>query len=217
MAGQARGRDELDGEIMNAISELIGTVIGRGEQLAQKLSIPVSFIKALHTMECPMAMKDLGKRMHCDPSFVTLVADALEKHGLARREPHPGDRRIKNLVLTSDGESLRQRVEREIAARMPWSRALNDEERKLFLALIRKMLNADQSAAANGTGTAGAEAGDPDSPSPLVTASRHGQPEADGTLQAVEQAERELGWTPRVTPAGTGEVSSSATAGPATK
>ncbi len=30
-----------------------------------------------------MAMKELGKRMHCDPSFVTLVADMLEKRGLA--------------------------------------------------------------------------------------------------------------------------------------
>ena len=80
-------REQLNAEILESVSELIGRVIGHGEQLAQKLCIPIPFIKALHTMECPMAMKDLGKRMRCDPSFVTLVADMLEKRGLARREP----------------------------------------------------------------------------------------------------------------------------------
>jgi DNA-binding MarR family transcriptional regulator len=121
---------------------LIGRVISHGERLAQKLAIPAPFIKALHSMDCPMAMKDLGKRMHCDPSFVTLVADMLEKRGLARREPHPEDRRVKNIVLTDDGLSLKHRLETEIAARMPW-RSLSDDERAQFLALIRKMLSED--------------------------------------------------------------------------
>jgi MarR family transcriptional regulator, organic hydroperoxide resistance regulator len=139
MTGNTR-RDQLNAEILESVSELIGRVIGHGEQLAQKLGIPAPFIKALHTMDCPMAMKDLGKRMHCDPSFVTLIADMLEKRGLARREPHPGDRRVKNLVLTDDGISLKKKLETEISARMPWNRALNDDERAQLLALIRKML-----------------------------------------------------------------------------
>ena len=146
MTRQAR-REQLNAEILDCVSELIGRVISHGEQLAQKLSIPAPFIKALHTMDCPMAMKDLGKRMHCDPSFVTLVADMLEKRGLAKREPHPADRRVKNIVLADDGLSLKHRLETEIAARMPWSRALTDDERAQLLALFRKMLSADESAA----------------------------------------------------------------------
>ena len=142
-------REQLNAEILESVSELIGRVIGHGEQLAQKLCIPIPFIKALHTMECPMAMKDLGKRMRCDPSFVTLVADMLEKRGLARREPHPADRRVKNIVLTEDGLSLKHQLETEIAARMPWNLALNDDERAQLLALMRKMLSAD-----NGAGSA---------------------------------------------------------------
>ena len=57
-----------------------------------------------------MTMKELGQRMGCDPSFVTTIADALEKHGLARREPSLRDRRSKNLVLTDEGATLRQRL-----------------------------------------------------------------------------------------------------------
>jgi MarR family transcriptional regulator, organic hydroperoxide resistance regulator len=139
--------DQQSSEIAHCFFELIGNIVGQAEQLAQRLSIPAPFIKALHTLECPMAMKELGKRMHCDPSFVTVVADMLEKRGLARREPHPADRRVKNIVLTSEGEALKQRVEAEITARMPWNRALNESERAQLLALIRKMLSADESAA----------------------------------------------------------------------
>jgi MarR family transcriptional regulator, organic hydroperoxide resistance regulator len=137
--GQTRG-EQLDAEILDGVSELIGRIMALGESMAQRLRVPSFFIKALHALERPMAMKDLGKGMHCDPSFVTVVADMLEKRGLARREVHPGDRRVKNLVLTMDGLALKHRVESEMAARMPWSRALDEQEREQLLALIRKML-----------------------------------------------------------------------------
>src|ERR1700735_5592956 len=146
MTGQSR-REQLNAEILESVWELIGRVISHGEQLAQKLPIPAPFIKALHTMDCPMAMKDLGKRMHCDPSFVTLVADMLEKRGLAFREPHPADRRVKNIVLTEEGLALKHAVEAEITASMPWNQALTAEERRQLLALIRKMLSNNPSGA----------------------------------------------------------------------
>jgi MarR family transcriptional regulator, organic hydroperoxide resistance regulator len=130
-------------DVGDCFFELIGNIVGQAEQLAQRLNVPAPFIKALHTLDCPMAMKDLGKRMHCDPSFVTLLADMLEKRGLARREPHPADRRVKNLVLTEQGETLKRQVEAEITARMPWNWALTDSERAQLLALIRKMLSAE--------------------------------------------------------------------------
>jgi MarR family transcriptional regulator, organic hydroperoxide resistance regulator len=135
-------REQLNADILECISDLIGRVVRHGEQLAQKLAIPAPFIKALHIMDGPMAMKELGKRMHCDPSFVTLVADMLEKRGLARREPHPADRRVKNIVLCDDGLQLKHRLETEIAARMPWN-CLTDGERVQLLALLRKMLCAE--------------------------------------------------------------------------
>ena len=152
--------EQLNAEIQDCVIELTGRIIGHAERLAQRLAVPGICIKVLHTLDAPMAMKELGKRMHCDPSFVTSVADMLEKRGLARREAHPGDRRIKNLILTGDGRALKEHMEAELAARMPWSRGLNDEERMQLLALIRKMLRADPAdppadeADPAGTGTA---------------------------------------------------------------
>jgi DNA-binding MarR family transcriptional regulator len=125
-------------EVAECFFELIGNIIGQAEQMAHRFSIPAPFIKALHTLDCPMAMKELGKRMHCDPSFVTVIADGLEK---------PADRRVKNIVLTGDGEQLKAEVEAEMTARMPWNQALTEDERTQLLALLRKMLSAGDLAA----------------------------------------------------------------------
>jgi DNA-binding MarR family transcriptional regulator len=99
-----------------------------------------------------MAMKELGQRMHCDPSFVTSIADMLEQRGLATRESDPADRRVKRIALTPDGLALQQRVHGEIMASLPWRQALDAGERAQLLRLIRKILAAS---AAGPVATAG--------------------------------------------------------------
>ena len=193
---------QLNSQIEACVVELTGRVISQAERIAERLSVPAIFIKVLHTLDAPMAMKDLGKRMHCDPSFVTAIADMLEKRGLARRTAHPGDRRVKNLVLTTEGCELRQRLEAEISARMPWSHGLTDAERVQLLALIRKMLNATPPATEPGpvgTGPADAtlsattlSAADLDLADPDPTATPAGTPapvrEVDAFLDAAPSA-----------------------------
>jgi DNA-binding MarR family transcriptional regulator len=195
-------------QVADCFFELIGSIIGEAEQLAQRHGIPVPFIKALHILECPLAMKDLGKRMHCDPSFVTLVADMLEQRGLARREPHPADRRVKNVVLTGDGVALKQRLEAEITARMPWNRALSEDERSQLLFLIRKMLSTDSDGApATGAGTPDVMHGP--LVSLLVTALQ------DSAHHGGAAREQEPSAEPDIPPAATGEVTSAVSGTPA--
>jgi DNA-binding MarR family transcriptional regulator len=149
---------QLNAAIEECVFELTGRMIGQVERIAQRLSVPAIFIKVLHVLDAPMAMKDLGKRMHCDPSFVTAVADMLEKRGLAQRAAHPGDRRVKHLILTGEGCLLKRRLEAEVTARMPWSTGLTDAEREQLLALIRKMLSATPPADEPGPGSLAAAA-----------------------------------------------------------
>jgi MarR family transcriptional regulator, organic hydroperoxide resistance regulator len=204
---------QQDWDLANGCFELIGNIVGEADRLAQRLGVPVPFIKALHTLDCPMAMKELGKRMHCDPSFVTLVADMLEKRDLARREPHPADRRVKNLVLTEDGLALKRKVEEELSSRMPWNRALDEEERAQLLALIRKMLSASGNRASGNhagdsgnwadAGNSGAEGSGPDA------AGAAGLSDVAGILLAASLQEQSPETTNRP-PASTGEVTSAA-------
>jgi len=143
--GTPSDTDQLDSEIFEAMGELVEGVIAKVEQLAQSFGVPAFCVKALQALASPMAMRDLGRQMHCDPSFVTAIADLLEKRGLARREASTVDRRIKNLVLTDEGMALREQVQQEFMARMPW-RCLDDEQRACLLSLIRKMVRAESSA-----------------------------------------------------------------------
>jgi MarR family transcriptional regulator, organic hydroperoxide resistance regulator len=165
MGTRSRADDKLDSEILDAMTELITGTIARGEQIAQRFGMPAFCLKAIHVLEAPMAMRDLGKLMHCDPSFVTAIADLLEKRGLAVREPNTADRRIKNLVLTTQGLALREKVEREFMAQMPW-RTLGREERSCLLALIRKM---SQAVADDATKTAKTTEGATSVPTPPMT------------------------------------------------
>jgi len=131
--------DQLDLEVLDAVAGLFAELLALGERVAQTFEVPAFFIKAVHMLDGPLAMKELGRRMHCDPSFVTGIADMLEKRGLAARESDPGDRRVKRLVLTPAGQELKQRMEQEVLARAPWRSALNTDERRCLLTLIRKM------------------------------------------------------------------------------
>lgn len=141
VTGTARDADdELNRQIADALGELIRHAQDLGQAIASDLGLTVSDTKALFMLDAPMTMKDLGLRMACDPSFVTSVADALEKHGLARREPSKRDRRSKNLVLTPEGVKLRDRVCEELTARAPWCTSLDSSERRCLLGLMRKML-----------------------------------------------------------------------------
>lgn len=137
-------RDGLDTDLADAFGELFEQMIERFENLGRRHSMPAFCVKALHMLSSPMAMKELGRRFHCDPSFVTSIADMLDSRGLGRRETDTRDRRIKNLTLTQAGIELRARLERELAAIMPWTNALDTSERECLLRLVRKMIKAGQ-------------------------------------------------------------------------
>src|SRR5262249_47336831 len=134
--------DRLDQDIFDAFGEFIALVIGRAEELSEQFGVPGFCVKALHRLDAPKPFKPLGKLMACDPAFVTMIADTLEERGLARREPNPADRRVKNLVLTDGGRELKAQLERALLSQAPWAYALDVSERESLLALIRKMVDA---------------------------------------------------------------------------
>lgn len=55
-------------------------------------------------------MRVLAREWGCDPSNATWLVDRLELQGLAARETVSADRRIKSVVLTPKGASLRKRL-----------------------------------------------------------------------------------------------------------
>ena len=53
----------------------------------------------------------LAERMHVEPMTLSNFLDRLETRGLIAREPDPGDRRAKRVVLTKTAQPLVQRID----------------------------------------------------------------------------------------------------------
>jgi DNA-binding MarR family transcriptional regulator len=87
--------------------------------------------------------QEIGAAMGIDPSTMVSLIDQLESAGLARRRPHPTDRRAREVTITPKGRRLLERgrqmtmqVEDEVL------RGLNAAERRELLTLLRRALSA---------------------------------------------------------------------------
>ncbi len=147
VSGEGTARAEqsapaLNRDILDAMTTLIKQAGSAGQAIATGFGLAPHDLLAMFKLDGPLPMKELAARMGCDASFITTIADALEKRGYVHREPSQRDRRVKNLVLTGDGLSAKEKLMAQLASRMPWCYALDDEERHCLLGLLRKMLDA---------------------------------------------------------------------------
>ena len=88
------------------------------------------------------SQKELGSAMSIDPSTMVSLIDDLEREGLAKRRPHPTDRRAREVVITPKGRRLLERgrqmaleVEDEVLG------GLSASERRVLLKLLRRALD----------------------------------------------------------------------------
>jgi DNA-binding MarR family transcriptional regulator len=86
--------------------------------------------------------QELGSAMGVDPSTMVSLIDELESAGLAKRRPHPTDRRARAVALTPKGRRVLERgrkmamqVEDEVL------RGLAAAERRELLTLLRRALD----------------------------------------------------------------------------
>jgi DNA-binding MarR family transcriptional regulator len=116
-------------------------VLQRTSDLAEEIGLTPAITKALvHlSQDRPVPMRELAGALRCDNSYVTAVVDGLEERGVAHRQPHPTDRRIKVVVLTDTGATLAARV-RAVLDEPPASFArLTDDEARQLRDLLRKL------------------------------------------------------------------------------
>jgi hypothetical protein len=86
--------------LLRAVFELAGLLRGRAQGIGRDLALPPPVAMALAQISGTISMRELGQRLGCERSFITVIADELERRALIQREPHHSDRRVKNLVLT---------------------------------------------------------------------------------------------------------------------
>ncbi|WP_407986894.1 MarR family winged helix-turn-helix transcriptional regulator [Kitasatospora sp. CMC57] len=94
--------------------------------------------KLLGLLQRPLPMRALAELLGCDASNITGIVDRLEGRGLVRREADPADRRVKVVVLTSEGEGAVQRIRAEITAGLPGLARLDAEGRRELSELLAR-------------------------------------------------------------------------------
>ena len=87
----------------------------------------------------PQSRGSLAKRLGCDPSNVTFLADRLEERGLVERATDPSDRRVKALKLTAAGVSVRRRLV-EATINGPTFARLSSTQKHQLAELLRQAL-----------------------------------------------------------------------------
>ncbi|MEU5000349.1 MarR family transcriptional regulator, partial [Streptomyces sp. NPDC021622] len=72
-------------------------------------------------------------------SNMTGIIDRLEKRGLVRREPSPSDRRVKNVVLTTEGERATDAIRAKMQATQEGLDRLSAQERDTLHTLLERV------------------------------------------------------------------------------
>ena len=110
-------------------------------EIAHETGLPLAPLRALLALPLDQAisMRELAKRLGCDNSYVTSLVDALEQRGLAVREQHASDRRIKVIALTDKGLELTRRAQLADTTPPEAFAALSATEITTLRRLLRKL------------------------------------------------------------------------------
>jgi DNA-binding MarR family transcriptional regulator len=127
-------------EAWDAISQLFMATRGRMLATARELDLSPPQIIALRFLHDGKPMGELAEIMHCDNSNVTGIVDRLEQRGLVERRPSEHDRRVKLLVLTAEGASVREELERRMGEPPPGIAALPRADQRVLRDVLRRAL-----------------------------------------------------------------------------
>ncbi|MFE3122134.1 MULTISPECIES: MarR family winged helix-turn-helix transcriptional regulator [Streptomyces] len=127
-------------QLMELLSVSLGAYYGDFIVAAASENLTASQGKALTVLRRgPAAMRSLAETMACDASNVTGIIDRLEQRGLVRREPDAFDRRVKNVILTAEGEHLTDAIRAKMLTTKEGIERLDEQERDSLYTLLEQV------------------------------------------------------------------------------
>jgi DNA-binding MarR family transcriptional regulator len=140
---KTRRRDPMTLEVIDLIGAVVARYHQEYEEAATQHSLTGAQARLLSLLSLePLPMRQLARKLRCEPSNVTGIVDRLESRDLVERRLDPSDRRVKLAACTDEGlrvaRSLRDSLD---FAREPLA-GLSDEERVLLRGLLTRMVEA---------------------------------------------------------------------------
>ncbi|MFI1717608.1 MarR family winged helix-turn-helix transcriptional regulator [Streptomyces sp. NPDC053513] len=126
--------------LMELLSVSLGVYYGDFTVAAASENLTASQGKALTVLRRgPAAMRALAETMACDASNMTGIIDRLEQRGLVRREADAADRRVKNVILTAEGERVTDAIRAKMHTTREGLESLDDEDRDALHTLLERV------------------------------------------------------------------------------
>jgi DNA-binding MarR family transcriptional regulator len=107
------------------------------ERVAAEFELTAAEAGALRRLDKPYSMRAFAEAIGCDASYVTILTDRLDALGLVERVPDEHDRRVRQLVLTENGEQMRRTLTDWVLATSPALINLDEQDRRTFVELLR--------------------------------------------------------------------------------
>ena len=121
----------LDNQRRREVSDALGMSFGRARAIRR-------------LARRPMSMGELAAILGIDPPNATVLVDDLESQGLARRRPHPTDRRAKLVEATRKGKELARRADAILATPPPELSALDPDDLEALRRILESLRASDR-------------------------------------------------------------------------
>ncbi|MFD2009629.1 MarR family winged helix-turn-helix transcriptional regulator [Streptomyces narbonensis] len=127
-------------QLLELLSVSLGVYYGDFTVAAASENLTASQGRALTALRRgPAAMRALAETMTCDASNMTGIIDRLEKRGLVRREAAPADRRVKNVILTAEGERVTDAIRAKMRITQEGLAGLRSDDRDALYTLLERI------------------------------------------------------------------------------
>jgi DNA-binding MarR family transcriptional regulator len=138
LAGEV-GRTDPGSEAWSLMHWLMVTNKQRMFAMAHEFDLAPQQMIALRMLGTgPRKMSELAQSLFCDNSNVTGIVDRLEERGLVKRESAEGDRRVKLLVLTKEGERMRVELTKRMAEPPPPIASLSEKDQRALRDILKR-------------------------------------------------------------------------------
>jgi DNA-binding MarR family transcriptional regulator len=142
-AGAESAHAEVAARLWQGMRTLVLERHDRRREVCEALGMSFIRAKALRALAAgPMAMRQLADRLSTDPPYTTVVVDDLQRRGLARRGPDPGDRRLRIVTLTPAGADAAELAGRILGSPPAPVLALDAQDLAALDRVVTKLLGA---------------------------------------------------------------------------
>jgi DNA-binding MarR family transcriptional regulator len=140
-----RGRTSLASETWVLLQQVVFSQRPAFVAVARELDLIPPHVIALRALDQPRPMGELARKLACDNSNVNGIVDRLEERGLVERTPAEYDRRVKLIVLTREGERVRERLEERMAEPPAPIAVLSPSDQRALRDILRRVVDSIES------------------------------------------------------------------------